>query len=489
MKAAMKLTALTQSKILALTLPWLMPLVATALSLLLMGRLTGENLPLIYLIGVLVTAVSTRLRPALVCAVLSFLAYNFFLTEPTYSLKMLHQSDVLTAVILMLAALITGHLAGRLKEQVDALRASESWNIQQMACARELAAASSESAIVDAVIVHLQQTLGCHVRSCEDSCAAPAPASGDSSGSATWSTDTAGATIHFLDASGVRFASLRLSATEPLTDWHHDRLNAIMNLTSLAWTRVQLAQSLRLETLDKEREQLRATLLSSISHDLRTPLSTMIGSVSSLIDLSDSLSGTQRNELLANTLTEARRLDRYIQKLLDMTRLGRGELTLDRDWIGLDDIISVVMRRAEPLMDEQQLELELPDDLPLLHVHPALIEQALFNVLENAIRFSPAGEKIRITARRDGDHVHIDVYDNGPGIAPADRENVFDMFHTFSHGDQFDAGTGLGLAICRSIMGAHGGEALILESPPRRGTTVRMSLPVSEAGIVEDVDE
>lgn len=487
MTAGMKLPNFSQTTLLSLTLPWLMPLAATALSLLLAGRLSGENLPLIYLIGVLITAVSTRLRPALACAVLSFLAYNFFLTEPTYSLKMLHQSDILTGIILMLAALITGHLAGRQKEQVDALRASESWNRQQMACARELAAASSETAIVDAVIAHLQQTLGCHVRQYDDT--ASTPASTDSAGSAIWSTDTAGATLHFLDAGGARSASLRLSATEPLTDWHRDRLDAIMNLARLAWTRVQLAQSLRLETLDKEREQLRATLLSSISHDLRTPLSTMIGSVSSLIDLSDSLSPMQRNELLANTLTEARRLDRYIQKLLDMTRLGRGELTLDRDWIGLDDIISVVMRRAEPLMEEQLPELELPDDLPLLHVHPALIEQALFNVLENAIRFSPPGEKIRITARRDADHVHIDVHDNGPGIAPADRENVFDMFHTFSHGDQFDAGTGLGLAICRSIMGAHGGEALILDSPAGSGTTVRMSLPVSEAAIVEDADE
>ena len=483
----MKRPPLTQATLLALTLPWLMPLAATALSLLLAGRLTGENLPLIYLIGVLITAVSTRLRPALACAVLSFLAYNFFLTEPTYSLKMLHQSDILTGIILMLAALITGHLAGRLKEQVDALRASESWSSQQMACARELAAASSETAIVDAVIAHLQQTLGCHVRRCDATAATPL--STDSAGSALWSTDTAGATLYFLDAGGACSASLRLSATEPLTDWHHDRLDAIMNLARLAWTRVQLAQSLRLETLDKEREQLRATLLSSISHDLRTPLSTMIGSVSSLIDLSDSLSATQRTELLANTLTEARRLDRYIQKLLDMTRLGRGELTLDRDWIGLDDIVSVVMRRAEPLMEEQPLALELPDNLPLLHVHPALIEQALFNVLENAIRFSPPAQRIRITAMHDGDHVHIDVHDNGPGIAPADRENVFDMFHTFSHGDQFDAGTGLGLAICRSIMSAHGGEALILESPPHGGTTVRMSLPVSEAAIVEDADE
>lgn len=483
----MTFPALTRTTVLALTLPWLMPLAATALSILLAGRLAGGNLPLIYLIGVLVTAVSTRLRPALACAVLSFLAYNFFLTEPTYSLKILHQSDVLTALMLMLTALITGHLAGRLKEQVDAFRASESWNVQQMACARELAAASSEIAIIDAVARHLEQTLGCHVRAWDDGEPAVTPA--EPARSVTCTTDHAGASIHFLDATGARSASLRLSATEPLTDWHRERLDTIMNLARLAWTRVQLEQSLRLETLDKEREQLRATLLSSISHDLRTPLSTMIGSVSSLIDLSDSLSAVQRNELLGNTLSEARRLDRYIQKLLDMTRLGRGELTLDRDWIGLDDIISVVMRRAEALMDRQQLELDLPQDLPLLHVHPALIEQALFNVLENAIRFSPPGEVIRISARREGDQIHIEVHDNGPGIAPADRENVFDMFHTFSHGDQFDAGTGLGLAICRSIMGAHGGEALIVESPPGSGTTVRMSLPIRDVEIDDEVEE
>lgn len=483
----MKLPELTQATVLTLTLPWVMPLAATALSMLLAGRLAGENLAFIYLLGVLVTAVSTRLRPALVCAVLSFLAYNFFLTEPTYSLKMLHQSDVLTAGMLMLAALTTGHLAGRLKEQVDALKASESWNFQQMACARELAAASSETAIIDAVTLHLEQIFGCHVRPCDP--LDPSPAPNASARAATWSTEKAGATIHFLDAGGARSASLRLSAREPLTDWHRERLDVVMNLANLAWTRVQLEQSLRLETLNKEREQLRATLLSSISHDLRTPLSTMIGSVSSLIDLSESLSPVQRRELLANTLSEARRLDRYIQKLLDMTRLGRGELTLDRDWIGLDDIVGVVMRRAEPLMNATHLVLALADDLPLLYVHPALIEQALFNVLENAIRFSPSGETIRISARRDGDRVLIDVHDNGPGILPADRENVFDMFHTFSHGDQFDAGTGLGLAICRSIMGAHGGEALILDTPPNGGTTVRMSLPIPDIAVEGEVGE
>ncbi len=206
----------------------------------------------------------------------------------------------------------------------------------------------------------------------------------------------------------------------------------------------------------------------------------MIGSVSSLIDLSPSLSEADREELLANTLNEARRLDRYIQKLLDMTRLGHGELTLDRDWIGADDLVSVVLKRSEPLPGQMKVEAELPPGLPLLHVHPALIEQALFNVLENAIRFSPPRGIIRLRASAEPGWLHIDVQDSGPGIAPEKVEQIFDMFHTFSHGDQYAAGTGLGLAICRSIMAAHRGKVSVLESQPGKGSTIRLSLPVAD---------
>ena len=484
----LKLNWLTRKNLLSITLPWLMPLLATGLALLLSPVLSVADLVLIYLAAVLITAVSTRVRPALLSAILSFLAYNFFFTEPYYSLRMLHQEDILTAVLLVMIALITGHLAARLNEQVVALRESERWNKQQMACASALSVCVDGPAVIKAFTGQLQETLNWHARQYEHELPFlqnPVPIS-----DVSWQDDESGITVIFSDSKGELAGAIRLSATEQVNPWHCERLNVLVNLARLAWSRVQLADLLKQETIDKEREQLRLALLSSVSHDLRTPLSTMIGSVSSLIELTDSLSADQRAELLVNTLSEARRLDRYIQKLLDMTRLGHGELSLDRDWVGLDDIFSVVIRRGRPLLEKLELKVDLPPDLPLLFVHPALIEQALFNVLENAIRFSPDGGCIWLSAKQEDDWLHVDVRDSGPGIIPSNRERVFDMFHTFSHGDQYDIGTGLGLPISRSILAAHGGRTEVLDSGPDKGTTLRLSLPLQNtvpgAGEEED---
>tara|TARA_R110001592_G_scaffold37188_4_gene124229 strand:+ start:6623 stop:8068 length:1446 start_codon:yes stop_codon:yes gene_type:complete len=470
----MTLHRLTRKDVLCLTLPWLTPLVATGLALALASMMPAANLALLYLAAVLVTAVNTRVWPALACALLSFVAYNFFLTEPRFSLRMLHHEDVLTGGLLAMAALITGHLAGHLSEQVTALRDSKRWNEQQMACARALSVCVDGPALIKAFSAQLAETLDWYARSVD-----PGPVSPyEAPRTVTWHEDPGGVTVVLRSSKGEPLDAIRLSATEPVSLWHRERLDALVSLASLAWGRIQLDQSLKQETLGKEREQLRSALLSSVSHDLRTPLSTMIGSVSSLIDLSDSLDPAQRAELLDNTLSEALRLDRYIQKLLDMTRLGHGELTLDRDWIGLDDVISVVIRRSRQLLKDIELKIDMPADLPLLHVHPALIEQALFNVLENAVRFSPANGRIGIAALQDEDWLHLDVRDSGPGITPEKREQVFDMFHTFSHGDQYAAGTGLGLAICRSIIVAHGGRTSVEDSASGEGACVRISLPL-----------
>lgn len=463
----------------SLLLPWFVPLLITGLAVVLPAWLSGQNLTMVFLLGVLFTATRTRLRPALLCALFSFMAYNFFFTEPRYSLRMLDEGEVLTATLLMLAALLTGQLAGRLKGQVDALRESHSWNDQQVACARDLAAAGHVEAIVQAVVHHLAESLAWHVREIEIDALPAQPR--DSGPVVRRLDDRAGVTLLFCGDGGAVEAALRASAREPLNDWHQLRVATITNLAELAWTRVALADSLRRETLEKEREQLRSALLSSISHDLRTPLSTMIGSVSSLIDLADSLGSAERRELLVNTLSEARRLDRYIQKLLDMTRLGHGELSLDRDWVGLDDIIDVVQRRVEPLRSGRSIEVKLPRELPLLYVHPALLEQALFNVVENAIRFSPVGGTIGLTASVQAEWLTLDIHDDGPGIPSEDRARVFDMFHTFSYGDQYEAGTGLGLAICRSIIAAHGGDTSIADEADSAGTTVRIRLPANAA--------
>lgn len=481
--------ALSREDWLSLLLPWLGPLLATLLAQLLLPWVPVANLALIYLALVLVTAVTTRWLPALVSAVLSFVAYNFFLTEPRFSLTMSHDEDVLTAVMLVVVALITSHLAGRLKEQVNALQAAEAWNNLQMACARDLSGCMETACVVDTLALHLRAALRWHVRPQElADLGAEAGTSTALQRSVIWQEDRAGVSILLGDDRGHAIAALRVAAAQPMTSWHRERLDVLVRLARLAWARVQLTGSLREETLGKEREQLRAALLSSVSHDLRTPLATMIGSVSSLIDLASSLDETQRRELLENTLSEAQRLDRYIQKLLDMTRLGHGELTLDRDWVGLDDIVSVVMRRLQPLLEGVEIKLDMPSDLPLLYVHPALIEQALFNVLENALRASPPQGRIWLTAEREGEGLVIEVRDSGPGIPPAHREQVFDMFHSFSHGDQYPAGSGLGLAICRSILAAHGGTVEVVDSPPGRGAVLRLSLPLTRPPVAEETE-
>ena len=459
----------------ALVLPLLLPSLATLLALALLPWFPVANLALLYLAAVLLTAIRTGVKPALSSAFLCFLAYNFFLTEPHYSLRMLHQGDIMTGGLLIMVAVLTGHLTARLNEQVVALRNSERWSAQQMACARALSVCADGADVVGVFSLQLQEVFGWYARS-PDAGLTVLPAAQPRE--VSWVEDEAGITLTFTNAKAEPVAAIRLSATTHVQDMHRRRLEALVSLARLAWGRVQLAESLQDETLDKEREQLRSALLSSVSHDLRTPLATMIGSVSSLIDLHDSLDASQRAELLDNTLAEARRLDRYIQKLLDMTRLGHGELTLDRDWVGLEDIVSVVVRRTRSMLGDLELKLEVPADLPLLYVHPALIEQALFNVLENAIRFSPPGGRIWLSAEEDEGWLHIDVRDNGPGIAPDKRTQVFDMFHTFSHGDQYASGTGLGLAISRSILAAHSGRITVLDGHQGKGATLRLSLPL-----------
>ncbi|WP_151703586.1 sensor histidine kinase [Nitrincola alkalilacustris] len=461
-------------------LPWFMPLLALGISLLLSPVLPSANLAMIYLAGVLITAVSTRVKPALISALLSFLIYNFFHTEPRFTLLILHREDVLTAVLLVLVAVVTGHLAARLSEKVEALQISHQWNQRQIAFAQMLAPCVNGAEIADV----LQRQLASYFsRRCTISYQ---PDGQEKIGSVA---DEKGAedTVILLEENGIVSIlflkdwccqiRLELDFGHAVATEKRAHLEGFVNLARLAWDRSLLAQALQEETTIKEREQLRSALLSSISHDLRTPLATMIGSVSSLIELEGAFTPEQKRELLNNTLTEARRLDGYIQKLIDMTRLGQGELSLDRDWVGLDDIISVVIKRIKPQLNSVQLNIELSDNLPLLYVHPALIEQALFNVLENAVRFSPASSTIHLSARLSAQFVNIDVKDSGPGIPVNEWDSIFDMFHTLGHGDQYPSGTGLGLAICRGIIGAHGGQAIVLESSPGRGTTIRLSLP------------
>ena len=458
------------------------PLLATLLCQAFEHLLPDASFAMIYLAGVLLTAFSTATGPALLAAVVSFLAFNFFFTIPRYTLFILHREDLLTACILILVAVLTGHLAARLRQKVQALESSMYWTRQQMALAQALAGC---------VTTHdLFNTFATHSR--------PLVAAGyfriESLGGMTIATRDGSPCVHhghdrislaICDRHGET-EGFSIVFLKPQPAWIMAQLDATLELLRLALSRVQLLANLQQETIIKEREQLRSALLSSISHDLRTPLATMIGSVSSLRDLRASLSAEQQDELLSNTLTEARRLDRYIQKLLDMTRIGQGELKLERDWAGVDEILSVSLRRLKPLLGGQQIQTRMADNLPLLYVHAALVEQAVFNVLENAVRYTPDGQSIDIHVHQEGDRLLMDITDSGPGIPEEQWDQVFDMFFTLAQGDHQTGGTGLGLTICQSILGAHGGKASVLFSAPETGTCFRLSLPLERSAPVEE---
>jgi two-component system sensor histidine kinase KdpD len=227
-------------------------------------------------------------------------------------------------------------------------------------------------------------------------------------------------------------------------------------------------------------------LLASVSHDLRTPLTSMRGSIDSLLALGEAIPLADRRELLEGTRDEAERLDRYIQNLLDMTRLGHGALKLARDWVAPADIVGSALNRLRAVLAPLAVGVEVPADLPLLYVHAALIEQALVNVLENAARFSPAHGRLLLSAGTTDSEVFFSVADEGPGIPQDEREKIFDMFYTAARGDRGGQGTGLGLAICQGMVGAHGGRISVDDGLDGRGTCITLHLPLQAQPGMDD---
>ena len=223
---------------------------------------------------------------------------------------------------------------------------------------------------------------------------------------------------------------------------------------------------------------MRNTLLSTVSHDLRTPLAAITGAATTLRDDWASVPAAQRKELLETVCEEAERLERLVGNLLDMTRVEAGGLRLKREWVPLEELIGAALTRLEPRLTGRPIHTALPEDLPLVSVDPVLLQQVLVNLLENAAKYTPPGSAIDIEAEAAEATVVLRVADHGPGIAAGDEERVFEKFY---RGAQVGGhGVGLGLAICRGIVEAHGG-TIRAESRPGGGALFRIALPLGRA--------
>jgi two-component system sensor histidine kinase KdpD len=206
-----------------------------------------------------------------------------------------------------------------------------------------------------------------------------------------------------------------------------------------------------------EAEKLRAALLTSISHDLRTPLASILGAASSLRQLRASLSLADQDELAGTIQEEAQRLNRFIANLLDMTRLESGALAPNLQAVDLGDVVGSVLRRAASLTGGHIIALELEPGLPPLNIDPVLTEQVLFNLLDNAVKYAPPASRIMLRARKEGAMARMEIADEGEGVPEDDRERIFDKFYRVRAGDRKRAGTGLGLSIARGFLESMGG--------------------------------
>jgi two-component system sensor histidine kinase KdpD len=462
------------------------------------------SIAIAYLVAVSIVAFRRGLAAALVASGLGFLTYNFFFTTPYYSFSVEQYEAVVALLVFLVSAVFTGTLASRLKAQVDSMRAAQKRTETLYEFARKIASATKADDVLWAAAAHIAATLNCRSLILMPNAAGQLEQvqghpsideiDAKAEGAARWAFEKgepAGAGTTTLPTSEWLFVPLATARTAlgvvgvQFRDPHAGLdpetkrlLIAVEDQVAVALERFTLAADLEDSRVKAESEKLRAALLNSVSHDLRTPLVTVIGAITGLAESDAALTPADRQDLATTALDEARRLDRYVQNLLDMTRLGHGPLKLQRDWVGLDEIVGAVLVRLRTAFPDTPVERALAPDLPLLYVHAALIEQALFNILENAARFSPPLEPVRLAAGVADGRLRIDIADRGPGIPEDERTRIFDMFYSSARGDRGGQGTGLGLSICQGMIGAHGGSVEALPGVGGVGTVVRVTLPL-----------
>lgn len=468
------------------------------------GRgISPTNLVMLYLLTVVVVAVFLGRGPSMLAALLGVLAFDFFFVPPFYTFVVDDTEYILTFIGLFIVGIVVSALTVRAREQADAAQSREADTALLYSLSRELAAADSHETILKAMQTHLEASFGRDVviylpvgnsmRLVLDADSLQ-PAPGETELSlAQWSfrhAEAAGSGTNTLPSAEPRFLPLKtsrhtvgvlsfkpLDPTRPLTSDQRRMLDAFANQTAQAVERVNLSEQTRQIKLLQAAEKLQTALLNSISHDLRTPLVSITGALTTLESQDETISTESRHSLLETAREEAERLNRLVSNLLDMTRLESGALRVKREPADVQDVVGTSIGQMEARLVGRSLRTDVPDDLPIISVDFVLIVHVLNNLLDNALKYSPENSPLEIRAWRLQNEILISVTDQGWGIPPGDLERIFDKFYRVQRSEQV-AGTGLGLAICKGIMEAHGGR-IWAENRPGGGTILTISLPAS----------
>jgi two-component system, OmpR family, sensor histidine kinase KdpD len=473
---------------------------ATGLSAIIAPYISPTNLIVIFLLAVVLSAVYLGRGPSIMTSVLGVVAFDYFFVPPSLTLAVSDSEYLLTFLGLLAVGLVISQLTSLVQEQADSAKQRELQTVSLYELGRDLTETSGLEAVTQAAIAHVSQTFSREV-------AIFLPVTGvlkvyatspglivsdDDLAVAAWAfehSQPAGRGTDTLPEASMRYQPLKTmrggvgvlgvkpsSLDRFLTSDQRRTLAAFTNQIALAIERARLAEQARQTEMLEITDKLQNALLNSISHDLRTPLVSITGALSSLINDQVTLDESARRSLIETAGEEADRLNRLVGNLLDMTRLESGAMHVKRADCDLQDLIGSSLEEVGSRLGDRTVTVDVPDDLPLVSMDFVLIERVLVNVIDNGLKYSPQESPIEIRAHMAGAFVEITVSDHGVGIPPEDLTRIFDKFYRVQRPDNIN-GTGLGLAICKGIVDAHGG-FISAENRTGGGTIFTIALPV-----------
>ncbi|RVU17836.1 sensor histidine kinase [Methylobacterium oryzihabitans] len=487
--------------------PYLVALLATAaglgLALLLQPYAGVENADLFLLTAVVAVAVRYGLGPSLAAVVAASLAYNFFFLPPLYTFTIADPTNIAAFLLFAGVAGLVSNLAARSQRLAVIAQARARATERLYGFSRKLAGCATLDDVLWATCAQVAAMLRVRVVLLLPEAGSLAVQAGyppedqlDGAdlAAAQWAFDNdrpAGRGADTLPGARRLFLPMRTGrgiigalgldadGTGPiLTPEGRRLLDALADMGALAIERVRLVEALDRAERDAETDRLRQALLTSISHDLRTPLAAVLGAASTLRDLDAALAPPAKAELVATIVAESERLNRFIANLLDMTRLEAGAVAPNVSLQDLGETVDTALRRTERVLAGHRVAVAVPPDLPPLRLDPVLFEQVLVNLLDNAAKYAPEGSTVTIRARAEGAWILLTVEDEGDGLPEEDVERVFDKFYRVRKGDRVRAGTGLGLAISRGFVEAMGGTIAAANRRDRSGAAFTLRLPV-----------
>jgi two-component system sensor histidine kinase KdpD len=487
--------------------PYLMALVITGIGLAAAEPIQPwfgvENVDLVFITAVVAVAVRYGLWPSLLASVVASLCYNFFFLPPIYTFTITDPTNIAAFFFFMLVAVLVSNVAARVRVQADSAIGRVRSTEQLYAFSRKLAGTATLDDVLWATAYQTALMLKVRVvlllpENGRLTVKAGYPPEDQldqadlAAANWAWSNDRpAGRGSDTLPGAKRLFLPMRTGRgsigvigidndrTGPLLTPDQRRLlDALVDQGALAIERVLLVEDMDKVKRTVESERLRSALLTSISHDLKTPLASVLGAASTMRDLGSGLSDTEKRDLLATVIDESERLNRFIANLLDMTKLESGAIVPKTALHDIGEVVGSALRRASKILSRHRISLEFEADLPMLEIDAVLFEQVIFNLLDNAAKYSRPETTISIRSSRDSNSVTLQIIDEGEGIPAAELESVFDKFYRVQKADHVRPGTGLGLAISRGFVEAMNGRIFASNRIDRSGAVLTVRLPI-----------